>query len=340
MLTTKTSLKTDAAGPAESDSDSDPTEQMTAKQRKLLARIERARSDRNTASADRPDDMFDYELPEVELVRKSLEREVTGLTIENCEAASLKCLRSYFFRKYFTNRLEGAKINKVERIGLYIAIKLESEQFDTNHVLILSLGASGSPRWMPADNKEKLKNTEVVIKFSNGNKLLFVDPVGTGQLFLVPEDDIATHIPEVADYGSDPLSPVAWTEIGQRLLQQDRELKALLKDDTFIVGIDTIYVDEILFEAGLRYDRVANTLSSQEIRRLHRSLGSTLHNAMKYGGTSLPERPFANPLGNTGGYSNHIQVWGRHDQLSVRSRDPIKRVQYQGSWTYYCDTQI
>ena len=70
--------------------------------------------------------------------------------------------------------------------------------------------------------------------------------------------------------------------MGRMLLQRSDKLKALLTDDTFVVGVGDIYADEILFEAGLRYDRVCNTLSTQEIRRLHRSLVGTMHDAVKY----------------------------------------------------------
>ena len=325
----------DPADSTDPNEQPDPAERMTVKQKKALVRIERACSDRAKAAANKSKGMFEYELPEVELIRKGLERQVVGLTIKEVEAASLKCLRSYFFRKYFTTRLAEEKVLKAKRIGLYITMKLSGGNF-----LIMTLGSSSSPRWIEADNNEQIKNTEVTVHFNEGGRLLFVDPAGTGQLFIVPEDDIATHIPEIATYGHDPLTPITWTDMGQRLLQQDCALKTLLTDNLFVTGIGPMYADEILFDAGLRYDRAANTLSSQEIRRLHRSIGNILHNAMKYGGASLPKRPFVNLLGREGIYAKHIKVWQRHGKLSARSRDPIKRVKYQGSWTYYCDTQI
>ena len=107
-----------------------------------------------------------------------------------------------------------------------------------------------------------------------------------------------------------------------------------------MVGVGNIYADEILFEAGLRYDRMCTSLSTQEIRRLHRSLVGTMHEAMKYRGTSVPSRPFVDPFGKSGGYADHLKVWGRQGELSERSRLPIKRAKFRGVWTYYCDTQV
>ena len=276
-----------------------------------------------------------YELPEVETVRRDLEREIVGRKVKTAEAASMKCLRRYHTRKAFTSQLEGAKIVDVRRVGLYLVIELSTEL-----LLVLSLGSSGSPR-RNANKHPKIAGTEVVISFTQYGQLRFVDTEGTGQLFVVPGDTLEAALPEVAGYGLDPMArPISWTEMGRRLLQRRTKLKALLTDDTFVVGVGEIYADEILFEAGLRHDRICNTLSTQEIRRLHRSLVGTMHDAMKYRGTSVPDRPFVDPFGQPGGYASHLKVWGRHGELSERSRAPIKRTKFRGVWTYYCDTQV
>ncbi|MYB03400.1 MAG: hypothetical protein F4011_03520 [Acidimicrobiaceae bacterium] len=278
---------------------------------------------------------LDFELPEVETIRRDLEREIIGRKVKAAEAASMKCLRRYHTRKAFTSQLEGAKIVDVRRVGLYLVIELSTEQ-----LLVLSLGSSGSPR-RNANKNPRVAGTEVVISFTQYGQLRFVDTEGTGQLFVVSDDDLDAAVPELAGYGLDPVAtPISWTEMGRMLLQRSDKLKALLTDDTFVVGVGDIYADEILFEAGLRYDRVCSTLSTQEIRRLHRSLVGTMHDAVKYRGTSVPDRPFVDPFGQPGGYATHLKVWGRHGDLSERSRTPIKRIRFRGVWTYYCDTQV
>ena len=313
-----------------------PLRPETKKARAERRRIIRDRECRAAAAAAKPEELVDFALPEVELVRKDLDKEISGLEIERAEAASMKCVRSYYFRKDFLKWLPGATITKVSRVGLYITAELS-----TGNLLVMSLGASGSPQRLPRDG-ELLDHTEVVIWFTDAEKgkLSFVDPVGTGQLFVVPAEKFETHLPETKDYGHDPLKPVAWTQMGQWLLKRDAHLKELLTDDEFLVGIGDIYADEILFEAGLRHDRAANTLATQGIRRLHRALGSTLFNAMKYGGTSVSCRPFTRPSGLPGAYGAHLKVWGLDGQLSATSREPIERVRYGGNWTYYSNTQV
>ena len=276
-----------------------------------------------------------FELPEIETIRRDLEREIIGRKVKTAEAASMKCLRRYHTRKAFTSQLEGVKITDVRRVGLYLVVELSTES-----LLVLSLGSSGSPR-RNANKHPKVAGTEVVISFTQYGQLRFVDTEGTGQLFVVPGEDLSAALPEIAGYGLDPVAtPMSWTNMGRLLLQKSTKLKTLLTDETFVIGIGDIYADEILFEAGLRFDRIANSLSTQEIRRLHRSLVGTMHDAMKYRGTSVPDRPFVDPFGQPGSYAGHLKVWGRHGDLSERSRAPIKRTKFRGTWTYYCDTQV
>ncbi|MYA84909.1 MAG: hypothetical protein F4Y12_04925, partial [Acidimicrobiaceae bacterium] len=192
-----------------------------------------------------------FELPEVETIRRDLEREIITRKIKTAEAASMKCLRRYHTRKAFTSQLEGAKITDVRRVGLYLVIELSTEL-----LLVLSLGSSGSPR-RNANKHPKVAGTEVVISFTQYGQLRFVDTEGTGQLFVVPADEFLSAVPEVTGYGLDPVAtPISWTEMGRLLLQRDTKLKTLITDDNFVVGVGDIYADEILFEAGLRFDRV------------------------------------------------------------------------------------
>lgn len=85
---------------------------------------------------------------------------------------------------------------------------------------------------------------------------------------------------------------------------------------------------------------MSDSLTSQEIRRLHRALVGTLHDAIKFRGTSLPDRVFVDPHGTPGEYANHLMVWGKEGELSPRSRLPIQRVKFRGTWTYFCQTQV
>ncbi len=283
----------------------------------------------------KPADGLDFEIPEIEILRRDLERDIVNRKIKAVDAASMKCLSRYRTRKQFGTLLEGAKIARVRRAGLNIVIDLTNDS-----MLVLSLGSTGSPR-RNANKNPKVKGTEVVISFTQFGQLRFVDQHGTGDLYVVPGTELESVVPDIGSFGIDTIAkPVSWTDMGRSLLQRSGELKPTLTDNTFVVGIGNIYADEILFEAGVRHDRLCSSLSAQEIRRLHRALVGTIFDAMKYRGTSVPERPFCDVHGKQGLYGNHLKVWGKEGKLSLRSRAPIKRVKYGGTWTYYCDTQV
>ncbi len=276
-----------------------------------------------------------FELPEVETVRRELDRDLVGKKVKSVEAASMKVLGRYKNRKAFTAQLDDMKITGVNRRGLYLLIVLDGDS-----TLVVNLGESGSLR-RNANKDAQEPDTEVVITFTQHGQLRLIDPDGTAQMFIVDTDAVADEIPELDDHGLDPVDePVSWTAFGRSLLQRNAKLKTLLMDDSFVVGIGNLYADEILYEAGLRYDRMSDSLSSQEIRRLHRALVGILHDAIKYRGTSLPERPFVDPFGVAGDFADHLAVYGKHGDLSSRSRLPIQRVKFGGAWTYFCETQV
>jgi formamidopyrimidine-DNA glycosylase len=276
-----------------------------------------------------------FELPEVETVRRELDRDLVGKKVKTVEASSMKALGRYKTRKAFTSQLLDMKIVSVARKGLYILIVLDGES-----TLVVDLGSSGTLRRHA--NKDAVESdTEIVITFTQYGQLRLVDAEGTAEVFVVDSAALAEEIPATDDYGLDPVEePVSWTVFGRELLQRRTKLKTLLMDDKFVVGIGNIYADEILYEAGLRYDRISDTLSSQEIRRLHRSLVGTVHDALKYRGTSVPTRLFVDPFGVAGEYADHLNVWGKNGKLSGRSRLPIQRAKFGGVWTYFCETQV
>ncbi|MEO0495444.1 MAG: DNA-formamidopyrimidine glycosylase family protein [Actinomycetota bacterium] len=276
-----------------------------------------------------------FELPEVETVRRELDRDLVGKKVKTVEASSMAVLKRYKNRKAFTGQLDDMKITRVSRRGLYLLIVLDGDS-----TLVVDLGSSGSLRRNA--NKDKVEDsTEIVITFTQHGQLRLIDADGTAEMFVVDTDALADEIPALDDHGLDPVEePVSWTAFGRALLQRSVKLKTVLMDDTFVVGVGNIYADEILYEAGLRYDRLSDSLSSQEIRRLHRALVGTLHDAIKYRGTSLPDRPFVDPFGVPGDFAEHLAVYGKHGDLSSRSRLPIQRAKFGGVWTYYCDTQV
>jgi len=274
------------------------------------------------------------ELPELELIKRDLEREVTTRKIKSATAAGMSALPRYKTRKQFTSTLEGAKITGVHRQGEHLLFPL-----DTEDILVFRMG-NGTLR-RNATREKELKGTEIVITFTQGGQLRFIDPEGSGEAAVVPKDDVMSEFPKLNDPAIDPIdTPLSWLSFRDLIEGHDATLKGLLTDGKALVGIGSMYADEVLFDSGLRFDRKTDTLSTQEVRRLYRSLVETLHNVIKYRGTTLEDRPWADVFGEPGVFDQHLQVFGKDGQLSPRSRSPIQKVKFAGNITYFCETQV
>jgi formamidopyrimidine-DNA glycosylase len=275
------------------------------------------------------------ELPEVEVLRRDLEREVLGKKVKSVEAKSMAALGRYNNRKAFTSQLEGAKIGSINRKGLHLLVGL-----DEDRILVIALGDGGVLRRVGGKDAG-LDAPDITITFTQQGGLQFGDPSGSGEVFVTTADGLHAALPALDKLGVDPIDePMAWTNFAELVLRRATKMKSLLTDPTVLAGIGDVYSDEILFHAGLRYDRLSNTLSSQEVRRLYRAVVETLHDAVKYRGTTLPGSPFADVTGKPGEYQQHLAVYGRDGQLSPRSRAPIQKAKFEGRWTYFCTTQV
>jgi formamidopyrimidine-DNA glycosylase len=275
------------------------------------------------------------ELPEVEVLRRDLEREVVGKKIKGVEAKSMALLGRYNNRKAFTSQVEGTKIVAVTRRGLHLLLTL-----DEDRVLVVALGEGGLLRRVGGKDTG-LDAPEVTITFTQHGGVQFGDESGTGEMFVCATDALPAALPALEKLGVDPVDePMAWTTFAELVLRRNTKMKTLLTDPTVLAGIGDVYADEILFHAGVRYDRISNTLSSQEVRRLYRAVVETLHEAVKYRGTTLPTLPWSDLAGKPGEYQEHLAVYGRDGQLSPRSRAPIQKAKFEGRWTYFCETQV
>jgi formamidopyrimidine-DNA glycosylase len=271
------------------------------------------------------------ELPEVETIRRDLEKQFIGRRIKSVEVNGLRSIRRHPSSKAFASRLEGRKVTGVMRKGKYLLIRL-----DGGDLLVSHLGMSGQLlRMSPKDPRER--HTHVVISFTQGSQLRFVDPRTFGELFVTTPEALVDEIPELAHLGFDPLDDVmSWTRFAEMLYSRKTKLKPLLMDQRFVAGIGNIYADEILFAAGLRHDRGSETLTAQEVRRLYRAMIETLQDAIKHRGSSLADEQYRDLFGEIGDFQSQHKVYDREGQACRRCRNPIAKVKVNGRSTFHC----
>ncbi len=275
-------------------------------------------------------------LPEIEVIKRDLEREVVNRRIKDVEVRpgsnAMKIVKRHGRRKELQDLLTGAKVDSVERSGRKLLFNL-----DTGHVMVIELGPHAQLTKTSASG-ELASHTHIVIGFTIGGQLRIVDPKMTSEVYIAPKEELEQDGSLQAPGTIDPLAndPMTWTSFSVQLEDRSEPMKAVLLDNAFICGLGEIYSDEVLFTAGLRYDRESNKLSSQDVRRLYRSLVETLQDAVRARGTTWGDHPWHDLQGNPGAYQLELKVYDRKGEPCRRCRSAIVAETFNGSSTFLC----
>ena len=212
------------------------------------------------------------ELPEVETVRASLARDLIGKKIKTVSVTNGRVVRRHKTAKDFRALLEGHSIKSVAAPRQEPGLRSRQRHPPRDPPRHERTAAA---REGPKDPKPK--HTHVVFTFAQGGELRYVDPRTFGELYVstpsargrrggdlevrAPLDrrrrpGAAQAVPELAHLGIDPFEDqIGWDRFAAILRSRSTPLKVVLTDQDIIAGIGNIYADEILFAAGLRYDR-------------------------------------------------------------------------------------
>ena len=255
------------------------------------------------------------QLPEVEVLKRDLEKEIVGKKVKDVWLSPADLVKRHGTIKDFAATLSDCKIIDLERRGTLLTFGLDSEQ---TLVVIPGSRARITKETATAD---RASLTRMTVTFTTGGAMHYHDLEPDGELFVVDTDQIA-ELEELNGLGMDPLAePIPWPVFAQALSDRDDMLKVVMRDDAFVVGLGDIYSDEILFEAGLAPSRRSSTLSSQEVRRLHRAILEVIYEAIKQGGTDqAPEEgdefiPYDEV--------DHLKIYAREGQPDARARSTI-----------------
>jgi formamidopyrimidine-DNA glycosylase len=278
------------------------------------------------------------ELPEVETIRRDLDRELSAARIEAVEARGSRSIRRHSDPAEFAEALVGATVESVARRGKYLLFPL-----DRGGRLVVHLGMSGQLLLAGPDDP-RMAHTHVVLTFEGARQLRFVDPRTFGEVFVSGASGVsgvgaaaALGAAELAHLGADPLHDLkGWDDLAERLHARRSRLKPLLMDQRFLAGIGNLYADEILFAARLRYDRTSDGLTPAEVRRLYRAMTVTLNSAISHRGSSLADEQYRDVFGRIGDFQSRHRVYGREGRPCRRCRQTIVRIKTGGRSTFLC----
>ncbi|HEX8146027.1 MAG TPA: bifunctional DNA-formamidopyrimidine glycosylase/DNA-(apurinic or apyrimidinic site) lyase [Pyrinomonadaceae bacterium] len=270
------------------------------------------------------------ELPEVELVARSLDRLVSGLRIE---AAKLirPGLAPENTPRGFARELRGARFEKVGRRGKHILSEL-----DNGRVLITHLRMTGRFVLLPA-RRALPKHTHALFRLEDGRRLAFTDQRHFGLMKVVPAERLL-EARELRGLAPEPFSEEFTPDYLAAVLARTRKtLKDVLLDQTKVTGLGNIYAAEVLHLARVNPFSAASHLQRRQVTRLHRAILDVLGEALAHGSTMNvdPENIDGSYFGG-GGDDGRWRVYDREGEPCRKCKDPIRRVAHAGRSTYFC----
>ena len=281
------------------------------------------------------------ELPEVEVVKKSLQKRLTDLKIKDVKIIN-RNLR-YKLDEINLKKLKNKKIIKVKRRSKYILIDLNNAQ-----TILIHLGMTGKFFFNTKLNQYKKlsfyyqddtinnKHNHIIFNF-NRFKLIYNDVRKFGFIKLFRTYDIFNNN-HLKKLGPEPLSKkfnVKYFKI--KIHKKNRKIKDILMDQKFIAGLGNIYVNEILFLSKINPSKVVQKLTFKNITRIIKYTKFVLKKSIKLGGSSIKD--FKNTSGIKGKFQQNFNVYGRSQLNCIKSncRGIIKRILISKRSTYYCN---
>ena len=281
------------------------------------------------------------ELPEIEIVKRSLFKKINGAKIVNVKINN-KNLR-YKIPHALPKKLINEKILKISRRSKYLIFHFK------NKLLLAHLGMSGKFLIIRSKDKKMFKTSfyydlDILAKhnhihfiLNNGLELIYNDVRRFG-FFKLFENIKLKEITYLKKLGPEPFSVLFCIKYVQKFIKnRKKNIKNLLMDQTFVSGLGNIYVNEALFLSKIHPLRQCSNLERKSIKNLIYNIRKVLKIAINQGGSSI--RDFKNVYGKSGNFQQFFNVYGQENKNCSRisCKGKIKKISISNRSSFYCN---
>lgn len=282
------------------------------------------------------------ELPEVEVLKKSLSRLISNTKINKIKIKN-KNLR-YKITHSFQKKLKNNFIYKITRRSKYIIFDLKNKDR-----LLLHLGMSGTVFLIRSNDQKKIKTSfyydlniipkhnHIYFFLDNGLTLIYNDVRRFG-FFKLYKNINLNNIPFIKKLGYEPFSKLFNLKYFRNfIVNKKKNSKNLLMDQTFVSGLGNIYVNEVLFLSKINPLKICSKLKTNEIRSLIQNIKRILKLSILKGGSSI--RDFKNSYGKSGNFQQFFHVYGKESMNCSRisCKGKIKKIIISNRSSFYCN---
>lgn len=265
------------------------------------------------------------ELPEVETVRRGLERLVLGRTILSVEVKVPKMVKTSY--QSFLNELPGQRIQAMRRRGKYLI-------FDFGQLIMISHLRMEGKYLLFTDQVPTNKHFHLFFKLDDGSTLVYQDVRKFGTFDLLSKNQEEAYFTK-KKLGPEPTKKVfKYASFERALMRSDKPIKPFLLDQKLVAGLGNIYVDEVLWAAKVHPETPARELSKAAMKRVHDQTIAILQLGIEKGGSTI--RTYRNALGEDGTMQDYLQVYGKTGQPCPRCASMIEKIKLGGRGTHLC----
>ena len=282
------------------------------------------------------------ELPEVEVVKRSLERNILNLIIKKVKINDGN-LRYKVNQNSFL-KLKGKKITKIKRRSKFLIFEIGK-----TYQMLVHLGMTGKFFFINDKNKKfktsfyyflnykKDRKHDRVIFFLNNKKKLIYNDIRKFGFIKIYNYSLITKSKHLVHLGPEPLEK-NWNcfYLKKYFIGRKRSIKNILMDQKCVSGLGNIYVNEILFRSGIQPTRMVNKLKNFEIEKIIKFSKKILKNSIKFGGSTIKD--FSSENGKKGVFQQHFKVYGRENLKcsNVDCNFRIIRIVVSNRATFFC----
>lgn len=266
------------------------------------------------------------ELPEVETVRSGLEDLLVGKSIVNVSFAYPRMVLTG--ADQLAQLAEGQTFQAIRRRGKYLLLDLDE------HVIISHLRMEGKYLSFPSGQVPANKHFHAFFDLSDGTTLVYQDVRKFGTMEMLVKGEEEAYF-QARKLGPEPtVEEFDLATFKSRLQASKKSIKPYLLEQTLVVGLGNIYVDEVLWASRVHPLRPSNSLKPSEIKCLHEQTIGILALAVEKRGSTI--RSYKNAFGEIGTMQDFLKVYGRTGQACPRCQTSISKLKVGGRGSHIC----
>jgi formamidopyrimidine-DNA glycosylase len=274
------------------------------------------------------------ELPEVETIRRQLNKDIKGrkiLGLKFCDWPKMLLPSP----KEVEKAIKGKKIGDFDRRAKLLLMRLSDDKAgldDHETTIAIHLKLSGQ-LFLRKQTDSPDRFTHVIIELDGGEELRFNDLRKFGFVKLIKNKAALDEI--LSEFGPEPFTPEFTFETFKNIISNSsRSIKTVIMDQQKISGVGNIYADEALWQAKTHPEKPANKLNDKELKALFDSILLVLKEGIEDKGTSVDQ--YKDIYGQEGLHIKRLKVFRLDGEPCPKCGTEIKKIRVGGRGTHFC----